>query len=110
PGSACAVNFSPARSQSFTAPGASSDWNCISNVHRQLKLVSTYLCRQSRHLCSPGPPFVCARFQNGIDFFNYGKKFVGISFLNGARGDFFPIRFLFLHWTHCRSSSPLDTL
>ena len=41
----------------------------------------------------PGPPFVCARFQNGIDFFNYGKKFVGISFLNGARGDFFPIRF-----------------
>src|SRR5947208_5488018 len=33
----------------------------------------------------PGPPFVCARFQNGIEFFNYGKKFVGISLLNGAR-------------------------
>ncbi len=51
----------------------------------------------------PGPPFVCARFQNGIEFFNYGKKFVGISLLNGATGDFFPIRFLCLHWTHCRS-------
>ena len=51
----------------------------------------------------PGPPFVCARFQNGIEFFNYGKKFVGISLLNGATGDFFPIGLLCLHSTHCRS-------
>ena len=51
----------------------------------------------------PGPPFVCARFQNGIKFFNYGKKFVWISLLNGATGDFFPTRFL-CHWIHCRSS------
>ena len=35
--SACAVNLSTAESQSFTAPGASSDWNCISNVHRAAK-------------------------------------------------------------------------
>src|SRR5437764_14508346 len=61
--SACAVNLSTARSQSFTAPGASSDWNCISNVHGSIDLQLTCLTLSTYNVSSGELDLQCVQWR-----------------------------------------------